>query len=213
VIDLARLPTDALRALSEAGDEVLDGYRSAAAEGLHLCEPLFRARPYRTDVRYPEPKGARDPVSDARYYFHTHPGETTGHFHAFLGCARGYTHLIAISLDTFGLPVELFTVNRWVAADVFLPAGEVCRRLHEFTLANAEPATPNVDRWLSATVRLFLPQIEALLVERDAILDALRRASPGSDPLEDQLLEIPSRVAVDLDEHIAAVRRALSGNS
>jgi hypothetical protein len=208
-MDFSGLPTDALNALSVAGDEVLDCYRAAAAEGIHLLEPLFREQPFRADVRYPEPKGARDPLSDARYYFHTHFGQPDGHVHTFLGRGTGYTHLVGIALDRFGLPTELFTVNRWVAAETFHPASEICRLLPLFTLAHAEPATPNVDRWLTAMVRLFRPHIEALLLERDARLLAHGHEHPGTDPHEDQGIEIPSRLAVDLDEHLDRVRHAL----
>src|SRR3989304_3771732 len=76
----------------------------------------------------------------AHYYYHAHrgmPGEN-GHFHTFLrapGMPDGanpvsysggepwpagdeaLSHLIAISMDAYGLPVRPFAVNRWVTAE------------------------------------------------------------------------------------------------
>jgi hypothetical protein len=61
-------------------------------------------------------------------------------------------------------------------------------------------------------LRLFRPQIEVLLFERDAALADWARGHPGQDVFEDRELEITSQAAVSVEEQIAAVEAALKGD-
>jgi hypothetical protein len=45
------------------------------------------------------------------------------------------THLLGIGLDPRGLPRSLFTVNRWVANDAWLPACPCAELVQRFSLA------------------------------------------------------------------------------
>lgn len=68
-------------------------------------------------------------------------------------------------------------------------------------------ARPNwlVNQWLTAMVRLFRPQIVALLRKRDAIVKAWSSAHPGVDTLEDRRLEVVSVCEITIDQQLAAV--------
>ena len=108
-------------------------------------------------------------------------------------------HIAALSISPAGLPLSLFTVNRWVTNEWLYPHGEIMSALAGFDLADA-PGDPLVNRWLTAMVHLCAPLIDSLLAERDAAL-----AAAGWDG-ENCALEILSTTTVDLqglvDTHI-----------
>jgi hypothetical protein len=92
------------------------------------------------------------------------------------------------------LPLSLFTVNRWVANDAWLPAGPCAELVRRFSLAGSD-ADPRFSAWLEQFLRFYAPAIEALLLERDRALAA--RNEPLEQALEDRDLEIASQVAID----------------
>lgn len=151
-----------------------------------------------------------------RYFYHCHPQEERefgehGHFHIFFGksgMARtavplvpapkstvkraDVVHIAALSVDTNGLPVRWFTVNRWVTDEWLFPAQDIISLLPKFNLAGSN-GDPLVNDWITAMVQLSQPQIEELLTQRDAEL-ALRDPSG-----EDRAAEILSLAAIDLE--------------
>lgn len=114
-------------------------------------------------------------------------------------------HLVAIALDPRGVPIRLFTTNRWVTGETWYPAGDVLRMLDCFAIAGAGPSAL-LDRWLAALIGLFRPQIEGLLRRRDEAVMGWRRRR-RSHVLEDPRLEITSSLAIDLDEQFALIDR------
>jgi hypothetical protein len=69
---------------------------------------------------------------------------------------------------------------------------DVIRMLDRFEVDHANPSWP-ANRWLTAMLRLFRPQIEALILARDAALADWARTHPGKDVFEDRELEITSQ--------------------
>ncbi|MFO7629897.1 MAG: hypothetical protein R6W06_10370 [Prochlorococcaceae cyanobacterium] len=145
---------------------------------------------------YPEDDW-RDPLSGGQAYYHCHrPGAEHGHLHLFMPAEPGaeLTHLLGIGLDPRGLPLSLFTVNRWVASDAWLPAAPSLALVRRFSLV-ASDADPRFSSWLEQFLRFYAPVIETLLLERDRALaakdDSLEQA------LENRHLEIPSQVVID----------------
>jgi uncharacterized protein DUF6969 len=114
-------------------------------------------------------------------------------------------HLVAISLDRQGEPIRLFTTNRWVTGETWYRADDVAAMLDRFMLAEADPPSL-LDRWLVATMRLFRPQIAALLRQRDAAVMAWRRRRRAA-VLEDPRLEITSIVEIDCAAQLAFLDR------
>lgn len=181
------------------------------------------------------PKGdVYDPDSHAQWYYHAHdkkdrPDEH-GHFHTFLrgrGMPAGLTprvgqrakagsndlvcHLVAISMDRAGWPVKLFTTNRWVTGETWYPASDVAQMLDRFDMRVGRPSWIT-NRWLSAMVVLFQPQIIDLLHARDAGIEAWRAEHPDhNDVYEDRRLEVTSELDIDVDAQVAAVTRQLAG--
>lgn len=99
-------------------------------------------------------------VGALHFYYHAHrtPGASSaehGHFHLFapLGATGGdaprYTHLLAIGVDARGMPLRLFTTNRWVTDETWLPAERVIALIEAVA---ASPATGAI-RWRPGCAR------------------------------------------------------------
>jgi hypothetical protein len=163
---------------------------------------------------YPE-DDAVSPHNGSRYFYHCHPVEERGagehgHFHLFLPkltmeqpsdakCAPAdlaadradVVHLVALSVSPEGLPITMFTVNRWVCDEWLFPRGDIMAVIDGFDLTDAD-GDPLVNNWLTAMVHLAKPMISTLLVERD------ERLAASSWDGEDRTLEVISSAAIDL---------------
>jgi hypothetical protein len=118
-------------------------------------------------------------------------------------------HLIAISMDGSGWPVGLFTTNRWVTGETWFRAHHVCALLARFEMRMNQPSWP-VNRWLSAMLRLFRPQVEELLMQRDERVRTFGREQPDSaNVYEDRRLEVTSQLAVSVEAQVRALEAAL----
>jgi hypothetical protein len=229
------LPRAALEAMLKAGREALEWRRILAKTGDNLVgEVLKHVEGFYILDHYP--KGdVFDPESHAQWYYHAHdkaerPGEH-GHFHTFLrggGMPDGIDpaplpdlqpgtdrhdlicHLIAISMDKSGWPIGLFTTNRWVTAETWYAAHDVAALLDGFDLKLNKPCWP-VNRWLTAMLRLFRPQIEELLQQRDARLRAWQRAHPRANAYEDRSLEVTSQLPISVEAQVALLAARLGG--
>lgn len=171
-------------------------------------------------AHYP-PDDAISPVSGCRYFYHCHPPEERGdrehgHFHLFLplslfpeggwkaappddGEKRAkVVHTVALSVDMNGVPIRLFTTNRWVTDEWLYPTEAIAAVMHRFDLTGAD-GDPLVNQWLTAFVALAREPISALLLERDAKLADLGWTG------EDRSIEIISSSAVDLQSLIERV--------
>ena len=236
-VDFDRLPKSRLETMLAAGEEVVDCIRVLAKTGDNIVGELLR-----TEETFYEwdhyPKGdVYDHDSHAQFYYHAHPQELRGgehgHFHTFLR-ANGIpdairpvrlpdyeapadrnddlSHIIAISMDPSGLPIRLFSTNRWVTGETWYRAEDVCTLVDRFEIDLAQPSWP-VNRWITAMVRLFHPQIVALIRARDARVDAWAAEKPGENVYEDRELELTSSVDISIDDQIAAVAAALNARS
>jgi len=234
-----RLPAGLSRARLEnmrrAGEEIRECYRVLEMGGLNVVGEILRGQGAFVEFDHYPADDVFDADSHAQYYYHAHRGAAGehGHFHTFLrapGMPAGVapvpyagaepwpageaalSHLVAIAMDDYGYPSGLFTVNRWVTGDAWYAAGDVIRMLDFFAIDHANPSWP-ANRWITAMLRLFRPQIEALILARDAALAEWVRAHPGVDVFEDRALEIASQAAISVEEQIAAVEAALKGDT
>jgi hypothetical protein len=163
---------------------------------------------------YPE-NDAVSPHNGSRYFYHCHPVEERGagehgHFHLFLPkqamaqsgkvkCAPAdpeadradVVHLAAISVSPDGLPISMFTVNRWVCDEWLFSHSDIMAAIDRFDLTDAD-GDPLVNSWLTAMVQVAKPVIDQLLVERDE-----RLAAANWDG-EDRALEVISMAPIDL---------------
>jgi hypothetical protein len=231
---LQELPRETLQAMLKAGREAREWRRILAKSGDNLVgEVLKHEGPFYILDHYP--KGdIFDPESHAQWYYHAHdkkdrPGEH-GHFHTFMrggGMPEGIApaplpdfapkadrhelvcHLIAISMDRAGWPTGLFTTNRWVTGETWYAAHDVSAMLDRFDLKMGKPSWP-VNRWLSAMLILFRPQIEELLQQRDETIRAWQREHPEAENVyEDRRLEVTSQMSISVEAQVELLARWL----
>lgn len=227
------LPAARLARMAEAGQKLIGTARILAKTGDSVIDEVTRdCGPLHPYAHYPE-GDVVDRESGAQFFFHMHPIppltsggapiSLNGHFHCFVpapGRGRpgdpprlrrgsGMAHLIAIEADRQSLPVRLFTTNRWVTDETWVEAPAAARLADRFVVELARPSL-SVSIWLSSLVRLFQPQIAALLAARDAALAALSSFNPVGDPFEDRSLEVPSAMAVSVEAQMAGLRAALA---
>ncbi|MFU7529547.1 DUF6969 family protein [Qipengyuania sp. ASV99] len=179
-------------------------------------------------THYPK-ADARDEFCRARWYYHVHaPGdrdpEEHGHFHLFLHRtqlpeglepkvwppqreeARAHvTHLIALSIDTRGIPRSWFTVNRFVTNEFLYPADVMIEHLPRFNVDHTKE-DDLVNRFVTAMVALYRDEIADLIRQRDARhaeligehgeVVAYEKASGA---------EVLSYIPIDLDEKIGSL--------
>jgi hypothetical protein len=173
------------------------------------------------------PQGDRiDRTSGAQYFYHCHREdfETTehGHFHCFLRYKRipkkikptpladwdryidnPMTHLVAIGMNQMGLPIRLFTVNRWVTSEIWYDAVHVPRFIKRFKMEHDEdPYWHILDKWVEGMLHLFAPQITWLHHERDKIIQAHQVANPQENSYLNNNIEELSSIDIDLKKQI-----------
>jgi hypothetical protein len=233
-VDLDSLSERELTKMAEAGQEVLEVHRILAKTGDNVVGELLRGNGTFYEWDHYPPGDVYDAETHAQYYYHAHPSvdrfeREHGHFHTFLrpkGMPKGIkpaevpdakmpedpndklSHLIAIAMDASGFAFRLFTTNRWVTGEVWYDAEDVVRMLDRFEIDHARPSWP-VNRWITAFVQLYKPQIAELLRARDRFVADWQAKHSGSDVYEDRELEVTSAMDVDMQQHLQAVGKAL----
>ena len=227
------LPRESLEPMLAAGDEILECYRVLAKTGDNIVGELLRHQGTFYEWNH-YPKGdIFDHATHSQYFYHAHvkgqrKGEH-GHFHTFLrakGMAAGVSpapydgdaewpegdnalsHLIGISMNAKGFPIGLFSVNRWVTGEAWYVADDVTDMIERFDIDHASPSWP-ANKWITAMLRLFHPQIIDLVRKRDVVIADWQRKHPDRDVYEDRDLEITSSTAISVDKQIAGVQAAL----
>ncbi len=223
------LSHDQLEAMWRAGQEVIECHRVLAKTGDNVVgEVLPKDRTF-CEFDHCPAGDIYDHASHSQFYYHAHRKGEHGHFHTFVrerGMPDGVvpvaqsemdymkqrddrlSHLIAISMDNRGLPIALFTTNRWVTAENWYACTDVCAMLDGFDVDLARPSWPT-NRWISAMLRLFRPQIIDLLVQRDEVIKDWQDRHEEQDVFEDRRLEIPSELEISVDAQMVQIREAL----
>lgn len=226
--ELVDLPREQLDTMLAAAEDIAECQRVLRKAGLNVVGEVLKGQGRFVQFDH-YPKGdVFDRETHSQYYYHAHRPDEHGHFHTFLrrpGMPRGIepvpeaktrdwpsgekalSHLVAISMDRYGHPIGLFTTNRWVTGETWHSAHDVCAMLDHFAIDHAYPSWPT-NRWITAMIRLFRPQIEVLLRERDARLGEWASAHPEKDVFEDRRLETISAIDIDVTAQTEAVRQA-----
>ena len=220
-----KLSTEELQEMADAGLEVLNCHRVLAKTGDNIVGELLKGFDGFFEWDH-YPKGdAIDKATNSQMFYHSHKvGEREaehGHFHTFLhkkAFPKGVepknlpdkdelqndhplTHLIGISMDQFGIPFRLFTVNRWVTGEVWYDCNDIVQVMDGFEIDLAHPSWA-VNIWLSNMVQLFKPQIIELLLERDKVVNNWSASKPDNYVYEDRELEVTSVVDISVDKQI-----------
>ena len=234
LLDMTTQPAKRLRMMLAAGEDVIEAWRVLALTNYNVVSEILRHQG--TFFQWDHyPKGdVYDRQTHAQYFYHAHSvggrDPEHGHFHTFMraeGMARGVkpvnrpdrsswpsgidalTHIIGISMDANGMPIRLFTTNRWVTGEAWYKARDISKVIGFYSIEHAQPSGPT-NRWVSGMVRLFWPQIVMLIQARDVCIDAWEKQNPGQDVFEDRSLEITSQADINVDVQISAVKAALA---
>ena len=220
-----------LESMLAAGDEINECYRVLKKIDSNIIADILRNEGvfYQWD-HYP--KGdVYDKDSHSQFYYHAHRPEDGehGHLHTFMrrkgipsdikpfdyqGQANWPTgddimsHIIAITMDNSGKPYSLFTTNRWVTGENWYLAKDVIAMGKIFEIDHPWPSWPG-NVWLTAMMRLFKPQIEYLLIERDKKMLQWQNKYPDIDIYEDRKLEITSKINIDVEKQLQMINNAL----
>ena len=111
-------------------------------------------------------------------------------------------------MDPRGYPIGLFSTNRWVTGETFYNAEDVIAMLDNFSMDLLYPSWP-VNIWITSTMKLFRPQIEVLLTQRDSSITDWQKKNPDIDVYEDRNLEITSQLNIDVDEQLDTISKLL----
>lgn len=234
---LAQRPADELETMHAAAERIIRVGTALAEAGQSAVSAVMPGEDVVNAWSHYPPGDIVDPEHGSQVYYHAHAEHDRGagehgHFHVFAHCtaptapaeadsgtdnahapaslAYGakHCHLIAISMNALSQPSGLFTTNRWVTGETWLPAGDIVERVRGFRLEKREPFAETRE-WLEAMMILFRPQIEALVAERDARIRSQATHAAG-DVLEDRALNRVSSTDIDLAEQVMAIEWALS---
>jgi hypothetical protein len=229
MVDLKDLQTEEIESMAAAGDEVMECLTALSKTGGNVVAEALRDQGTFFEFNHYPDGDVYDTESHSQYYYHSHrPGEH-GHFHTYLR-PKGMpswiepapvpdftppededdalSHIVAISMDSSGLPIKLFTTNRWICAETWYRAEDVSAMIDLFAVTHAQPSWP-MNRWVTAMLKLFKPQITELLFERDDTVAAWQKKHPRRNVYEDRELDIISETPISLEDQITGIDAAL----
>jgi hypothetical protein len=220
----ASITDDELRGVLRSANESLDAFSRATRSSGSLIQSWAGGKPMVEYAHCPD-----DDVIDLRrgsqFFYHAHRsrGNEHGHVHLFWHASesgrRRYvrslarrwvrtapTHLIAIALDDRGLPVSLFTVNRWVTDGHWFDAWTTLSLVDKFEMKDVAGHESSC-AWVTNFVRMYRPVIEELLRRRD---HRLSRYAGRSQATSDQALEELSLLKIDWGKDLDALQREVA---
>ncbi|KTC71700.1 hypothetical protein Lbir_1555 [Legionella birminghamensis] len=181
------------------------------------------------------PKGDRiDRQTGAQYFYHCHREDFDnmehGHFHCFLRYKgiparikpsplpdwdkhmdNPMAHIVAISMNCYGQPIRLFTVNRWVSSEIWYDAKHVSSFIKQYQMTlEDDPYWQILDQWVEGMLHLFEPQITWLHQERDRQIARIKADNPGANPYEDHRFEELSQIEIDLPTQVQWVLNSIN---
>lgn len=207
--------------------KVLDAQRQMTTEnGKNILHHTLRRKRQHVKMEH-YPKGDRiDYNTGAQYFYHCHREdlnrEEHGHFHCFMRYKKipkrikptpladwdknidsPMAHIIAISMNRYGQPIRLFTVNRWVSFETWYDAEHAPEfvKKFKFTLED-DPHWQVLDSWVEGMLHLFAPQITWLNERRDETIANWQNKYPACNAYEDHRLEELSEISIDLTKQV-----------
>ncbi len=220
-----------LETMQKGANEVVEAHRVLKKGGLNVVGECLKDQGTFYEMQH-YPKGdVYDNESFCQYYYHNHREDMDehGHFHTFMRAGGmqpemqpvayngkvewplgddAISHIVCISMDSAGFPIGLFSTNRWVTGEAWYSCEHVVAMLDSWEIDHAFP-NQAVNLWISGMVKLFKPQIVALLNQRDAVLEDWQQKHPDEDVFEDRRLEVMGEYQISVEKQQAAVEKAL----
>ncbi len=231
--DFSRYSREELEKMAAAGEVVRECVRVLNKTGDNIVGEVLHGQGAFYEWNHYPGGDVYDRETQSQYYYHAHPKDQRpgehGHFHTFLrpkgmppgvkplaipdseppeGENEALSHLVAISMDPRGLPIGMFATNRWVTGETWYAGDDVRAMVERFAIGHARPSWP-VNRWITAMIRLFRPQIEDLVRERDKAVAAWAASHPDVDVYEDRRLEVTSQLRISVEDQIRGIEAVL----
>lgn len=193
-----------------------------------LLQNWIQGQEVLVDQRYPS-NDIIDQRNGYQYFYHSHRhgSQEHGHLHLFYHATksgqRRYinqnskpwvrtapSHLFAVGLDERGLPISIFTVNRWITEGHWFNAETVMNMVRGFDVqVNNEYSQSAL--WLTGFIGMYLPLIARLLQMRD---EALSRAcdqigTPLPRLLNDQNMDVLSFLPIAWESDILSLEKEI----
>ncbi|PWQ94986.1 DUF6969 family protein [Leucothrix arctica] len=229
--DLKHLSKESLSELLVIGQQLKIAALSLKKGGLNIVGECLKGQGDFYELSHYPQDDVYDAESKSQYYFHAHRGINGeyGHFHTFMRAPGMHasakpikntstepwpsgndalSHLVCISMNQEGVPIGLFTTNRWVTGEAWYRAEDVVPMIDQFEVDHAFPNLA-VNLWISAMFRFYKSEIAELIVSRDEVIGEWQSKYLERDVFEDRDLEIASFKTIDVDQKIIAIQRAL----
>lgn len=181
--------------------KVIDIIESLKSEGSNVVKKVMNGKTYVFDpyTHYPYDGGISDEKTGYRIFFHAHRPNEYGHFHTFATDENGdLIHLVLISMNEQGQPIELATVNRWVTDDKYVKADVLKNFLNNFQMDSNLFVERRVVEFVENVIKGYKETIHELFDERDKwIKDYVNKNF--NEPFEDRDFEILSESKIDIN--------------
>lgn len=217
--DLAAPPLEIQPLEDRPTEQIQRGYKAGLAlreiaaglkeQGRTVLEAVMNDKEYEYWAMYPWDNGVIDEKTRSQYFYHAHPQSPEhGHFHIFNTHRKQLVHLVALSLDNAGEALEMFTVNRWVTGDFYLPPVKLKPLLKGFRITT-DTFDREVNDYVNNFLILYQPEIAALMEQRERVFVQYRKAHNGRQPYEDRGLDVTSSLGVKVEEQTARLEAEL----
>ncbi len=207
-----------------AATQLVMSLQSLSERGRQVVQEILDDATFVEWDHYPE-NDVRDAKRASQYFYHAHPGlqrpfTEHGHFHLFvhaqeLGLRAANSryeeapaHVLAVSMNAQGLPTGFFAVNRWVTKGPWLSYAECETALDKFAIKGRQ-GSPEINRFLSALVRMYRTQLLALIQERDRVMLKLCQDRDRRSVFADRNIEVICYTPISLMEDIEALEQIM----
>lgn len=178
----------------------------AEAETNPVLEIIDINKPLEENKKYPA-KLLQFNQTGWRAYYHCHPASRAGnhrfkgehgHFHIFIRTQtipEQWSHLVALAMDNMGQPLGWFTVNHWVTGEQWQSSETLINQLKTIPY---DSQTTLVERWLLSIIAVSHEAVEAILYDRDNMIEQKQLKAIDNDIKQDKELYLLSEAVIDL---------------
>lgn len=153
-----------------------------------------------------------------RAFYHCHdtedkPDNEHGHFHVFINVENDndsshWPHLVGLSMDTMGQPIQWFTVNQWVTSGNWIASEQLTTGILNCSI---DDNMAQVEKWLVCMMNIYLEEISQLLLDRDATLSRYDLQSGRKNILQERGIYTLSTQAANLQNKLETLILKQSG--
>ncbi len=160
--------------------------------------------------KYPDPQLSFSNMG-LRVYYHCHtsssrPDAEHGHFHIFLRTDAStdassektqWSHLVGLSMDNLGQPLQWFSVNHWVTGETWSNSQQLENKL-DVLLEIKPKGLKLVEEWLLAMLGFYKQTLKETLIKRDQHIKTLTQGRGIDKTQQDRSIYLLSHQEINL---------------